>query len=471
MRFLVLLALAGLSCAQQPDWNNLQAETLEHFSNLLKIDTSNPPGNETKAVEYLKAVLDKEGIPSEVLFTEASRANLVARVKGNGSKKPVIVMGHTDVVGVQREKWSVDPFAAIRKDGFLYGRGAVDDKDNVVASLMTLILLKRNNVALDRDVIFIAESGEEGSPGVGIIHLVNQHWPKIEAEYCLAEGGSIGLRNGKPRYVEITTTEKVGRGAQLIAKGTAGHGSQPRPDNAIVALSNAVAKIAAWEPPVRLNDTTRAYFERLATVTDDPEAKARYNGVLNPAKQAEIARYFAQKELGHASIVRTSISPTILQAGFRSNVIPSEAVATLDIRAVPGEDMNWFYDQMRKVINDPSVEVVARDRSGASPGAARRPSPPPSALNSEMFQALEAVTKRMFPGAIALPSMLTGATDMAMLRAKGVQSYGIGPAMDITEGGLGGAHADDERIRESAIHQFVEFTYNAVLEIAASRKR
>ncbi|MBX9600703.1 MAG: M20/M25/M40 family metallo-hydrolase [Bryobacteraceae bacterium] len=471
MRFFLLFAVAGLSLAQQPDWTRIQAETLEHFSNLLKIDTSNPPGNETKAVEYLKAVLDKEGIPSEVLFTEASRANLVARLKGNGSKRPVIVMGHTDVVGVQREKWSVDPFAAIRKDGFLYGRGAVDDKDNVVASLMTLILLKRQNVALDRDVIFIAESGEEGSPGVGIIHLVNQHWPKIEAEYCLGEGGGIGLRDGKPRYVEITTTEKVGRGARLIAKGTAGHGSRPGPDNAIVALANAVAKVSAWEPPVRLNDTTRAYFERLATVTDDPEAKARYNGVLNPAKQAEIVRYFARKELGHASIVRTSISPTILQAGFRSNVIPSEAEATLDIRAVPGEDMNWFYDQMRKVISDPNVEVVAGNRSAGSPGAAMRPSPPPSALNSEMFQALEAVTRRMFPGAIALPSMLTAATDMAMLRAKGVQSYGIGPAMDITDGGLGGAHADDERIRESAIHQFVEFTYNAVLEIAASRKR
>ena len=465
MRCCILLLAAFALPAQ--DWTKIHPETLEHFTNLLKIDTSNPPGNETKAVEYLKKVLDREGIPNEVIALEPGRANLVARLKGNGSKRPIIVMGHTDVVGVQREKWSVDPFAAIRKDGFIYGRGTTDDKDNVVSSLMTILLLKRLNVPLARDVIFIAESGEEGSSFVGIGHLVDKAWEKIDAEYCLAEGGSIAARDGRVRYVEVTTTEKVGRGARLIAHGTAGHGSRPRPDNAIVRLANAVAKIAAWEPPVLLNDTTRAYFERLASVTDDPAAKARYNNMLNPEKQSEAVRYFAQNELGHASIARTSISPTMLAGGFRSNVIPSEATATLDIRAVPEENMPAFYEMMRKVIADPNVEVATGNPGGRAGGA--RPAPPPSRMDTEMFQVLERVTKRMFPGAILIPGMLTGATDMAQLRAKGVGCYGIGPVVDVSEGGLGGAHADDERIRESSLYQFVEFAYNAVMEIARVR--
>jgi acetylornithine deacetylase/succinyl-diaminopimelate desuccinylase-like protein len=460
----VLLLFVPLALFAQ-DWAKVNSETLEHFTNLLKIDTSNPPGNETRAVEYLKQVLDREGIPNEVIALEPARANLVARLKGNGSRRPIIVMGHTDVVGVQREKWSVDPFAAIRKDGFVYGRGATDDKDNVVASLMTLLLLKRLNVPLARDVIFVAESGEEGSSFVGIGHLVDKAWDRIEAEYCLAEGGSIAARDGRVRYVEVTTTEKVGRGARLVARGTAGHGSRPRPDNAIVRLANAVAKIAAWEPPVRLNDTTRAYFERLASVTDDPAAKARYNNMLHPERQLESVRYFAQHELGHASIARTSISPTILQGGFRSNVIPSEATATLDIRAVPEEDMPAFYEMMRQVIGDPNVEVV----SGNPGGRGGRPAPPPSRMDTEMFQALERVTKQMFPGAITIPGMLTGATDMAQLRAKGVACYGVGPVVDVSEGGLGGAHADDERIRETSLYQFVAFVYNAVREVARAR--
>jgi acetylornithine deacetylase/succinyl-diaminopimelate desuccinylase-like protein len=179
------------------DWRSLEPEMLDYYVSLLKIDTSNPPGNETKAVDYLKPILDKAGIPYQVFALDPTRANLVARLKGNGSKKPIVIMGHTDVVGTQREKWPVDPFAAIRKDGFVWGRGASDDKPHVVASLMTMLLLKRMNVPLDRDVIFIAEAGEEGTSTVGIDYLVNEHWADIEAEYALAEGGGIRAHNGK----------------------------------------------------------------------------------------------------------------------------------------------------------------------------------------------------------------------------------------------------------------------------------
>ena len=284
MRLLMFVAAAATVFAQPAvDWNKVDPEILEHYTNLLRIDTSNPPGNETKAVEYLKKVLDREQIPYQVFAMDPNRANLVARIKGNGSKQPVIVMGHTDVVGVQRDKWSVDPFAAVSKNGFIYARGANDDKDNLTASLMTVVLLKRMGIPLDRDVIFIAEAGEEGTSQYGIGYLVSKHWDAIAAEYALAEGGSASARNGKVRFVEVTTTEKVPRQTRLVAHGTAGHGSRPRPDNPVVHLAAAVAKAGQWQTPMRLNETTREYFQRLATISS-PEQADRYRNITNPAR-------------------------------------------------------------------------------------------------------------------------------------------------------------------------------------------
>ena len=463
-RWALFLAGLTLAAAELPpfDQEKFNRETLEHYTNLIRIDTSNPPGNETRAVEYLRRVLDAEGIPYQVFALDPARANLVARIKGNGSKRPLIIMGHTDVVGVQRDKWSVDPFAAVRKDGFIYGRGATDDKDNLTASLMAMVLLKRARVPLDRDVIFVAEAGEEGNSSVGINYLVEQHWYALDAEFALAEGGAGALRDGRLRYISVATTEKVPRGVRLVAHGTAGHGSRPRPDNAVVHLADAVAKVAHWEPPMRLNDTTRAYFERLATISA-PEERDRYLHVAEPQRTAAIQGYFATHEIGNYSILRTSLVPTIINIGFRTNVIPSTGEANIDIRALPDEDMPRFYEELRRVIADPSIEIV---RSGEG----SRPASPPSRLDSEMFRALESVTRRMYPGAIVLPSMMTGATDMAQLRSKGVQSYGIGPAVDEKEGALGSAHADDERLAEASLYKFVEFQLRAVLEVAASRR-
>jgi acetylornithine deacetylase/succinyl-diaminopimelate desuccinylase-like protein len=460
---LVFLVWPALAADRFPvDWTKINPELLEHYSDLIRIDTSNPPGNETKAVNYVKAVLDRQGVPNQVFALQPDRANLVARLKGNGSKRPIIVMGHLDVVGVQREKWPVDPFAAVRKDGYIWGRGTLDDKDNLSTGMMLMVMLKRMNVPLDRDVIFVAEAGEEGTSSVGIGFLVEKHFDAIDAEYALAEGGGGSLLEGKVRYVNISTTEKVGRQTRLIAHGTAGHGSMPRLDNAVVRIADAVAKAGSWEPPMRLNDTTRTYFERLATVST-PEEADRYNHVADPQRSAAIQKYFAEKELSHYSMLRTSVVPTIIKAGFRQNVIPSEAEATLDIRALPDEDMTKFYEELRRVIHDPNVEVLAT-------GLASRPSSPPSRLDSEMFHVLENAARQTYAGALTLPSMLTGATDMAQLRAKGVQSYGIGPVIDEKDRNSGGAHSDDERLLESSLYKFLEFQWNAVTEIAASKK-
>lgn len=224
------LFLWGLALAAQPSpihSRKLNAETLRHYRALLRIDTSNPPGNETEAANYLAGVLQREGIPVKLLALDPARANLVARLKGNGAAKPIAILGHTDVVPAQRAKWSVDPFGAVRKEGFIYGRGSVDDKEIVTAGLMVMLLLERQHIKLNRDVIFVAEAGEEGTPAVGMDFLVKRHWDEIAAEYALAEGGSAIAQGGKVRYLAITTAEKVPRGVRLIARGPSGHASRP----------------------------------------------------------------------------------------------------------------------------------------------------------------------------------------------------------------------------------------------------
>ena len=460
---LTLLALSAQAAEPVVDWERAKAETLLHYQSIVRINTSNPPGNETAVVDYLKGVLDREGIPYQVFAREPSRANLVARLKGNGRKKPILILGHTDTVGVQREMWPVDPFGAVLKDGFIWGRGTTDNKDGVTAGLMLMLHLKRLGVGLDRDVIYVAEASEESATGatnVGIDFLVTQHWQDIEAEYALAEGGFVHSENGKVRFVEIAATEKVPRRAKLIATGTSGHGSRPRRDNAVVHLSTAVSKVAAWEPPMRLNDVTRTFFERLGTISP-PEEAARYNGIVDPQRTAAIQNYFANHDLGKYSILRTSISPTILKAGFRENVIPSQAEAMLDIRALPDEDMTAFYAQMERVIGDPAVKIV--------PAAPGRPAAPPSRLDTEMFRALEAAQRRLYPGAITVPGMVTGATDLAQLRAKGVQAYGIGPRFDEAEFAKHGWHSDVERLSEDSLYGLVQFMWHAVIEVAASK--
>src|SRR5262245_7739974 len=258
---------AGQPAHQLPDFGKTRDEAVQLLRALIRIDTSNPPGNETRATDYLKGVLEREGIAVEVFGREPGRGSLVARLRGNGRLRPILLMGHTDVVGVEREKWSVDPFAGELKDGFVYGGGAIDDKDTVAAALVTILSLKRLRVPLERDVIFLAEAGEEGTPELGITYMVDNHWDKIAAEFALAEGGDIPTRAGHVRYVGVATTEKVPTGTRGVAHGTSGHGSMPRPDNPIVHLSAAIAKIGAYQPPMRLIETTKVFFERTAAIS------------------------------------------------------------------------------------------------------------------------------------------------------------------------------------------------------------
>lgn len=462
MLVVVLLVHMGATGASsqglpQPTWASVEAETLAHFQALLRLDTTSPPGNETKAVEYLKGVLEAEGIPVQVFAREPSRANLVARLKGTSAKRPILMMGHTDTVTVDPTKWTHSPFAAVRDGGYVYGRGTVEDKDNVVASLMTLLLLKRLDVPLDRDVIFLAESGEEGGSLVGVKHMIGEPFPAIDAEYCLAEGGSVRRAGGEITYASVQTLQKHARTLELTAQGTAGHASVSLSDNALIVLAEAVAKVGRWQTPIRLNETTASYFKRLATVST-PDDAARYRAVLDAQSPAAFAalEYFVKHEPSHASMLHTSLTPTMVDGGYRINIIPSAAKATFDVRMVPDEDDEALLAAVRRVVDNPAVTVaygerVERPRSTAS-----------ARLDSEAFRVIEAAVTRIYD-TITIPTMSTGGTDMAEVRSKGVQCFGIGPATDVEDTALGfGAHSDQERLLESELHRFVRFQYEVV---------
>jgi acetylornithine deacetylase/succinyl-diaminopimelate desuccinylase-like protein len=461
--FILSAAFGALLAAQttgQPDWKAVEEETMRHYQSLIRFDTT---AKERPAAEYLKKVLDDNGIPAQILSLEPDRPNVLARLKGNGKKRPLLILGHTDTVSVDATKWSFPPFSATRDGGYVYGRGTIDDKDNATAALMTMLLLKRRAVPLDRDVIFLAESGEEGNSRVGIGYMVSQHFPEIDAEYCLAEGGSIARIGGEVKYARVQTLEKVPRGIELVAHGISGHGSIPLKSNAIVHLAGAVAKVGAWRPDVRLNETTGTYFRRLASVSP-PDVAKYYRDILStdPKVRAAADDWLFENEPSHSSMLRTSVSPNIFQGGYRSNVIPSEAKATLDVRMLPDEDAVAFLDQVKRVVNDPAVEVRFTSQEV-------RPSGTTAKLDAEAYKAVEAGITRVY-NTITLPTMSTGATDMAQLRAKGVQCFGIGPAADMEDGPKGfGAHSDQERLLESELHRFVRFNWEVVTDLALAR--
>jgi acetylornithine deacetylase/succinyl-diaminopimelate desuccinylase-like protein len=464
---LLVAALASTSLLaqnqRQPDWGKIDEETMRHFQAIVKVDSTDPPGREAGVVDYVKQVLEKDGIPVQIFAKEAHRPNLVARITGTGKQRPLLIMGHSDTVNVDPKKWTHPPFGAVRDGGYVYGRGTVDDKDNVVSSLMVMLMLKRLNVALDRDVIFLMEAGEEGSSSLGIQFMANEHFAAIDSEFCYAEGGSVTRVGGVVKYASVQTVEKIPRAISVTSRGVAGHGSVPLENNALAHLGEAVGKIAMWTPPMRLNETTAAYFKRLATVSS-PEEAERYRALLSPDPKISgpADAYMRKNEPRHWSMLRTSLSPTVIGGGYRTNVIPSEGTATIDTRLAPDEDATTFLEMVKQVVNDPQVEVSYGPRD-------TRPPTPPMKLDSDAFRAIESNMTKHYK-AVTLPTMSTGATDMAFLRRKGIQCYGFGPATDIEDIPKGyGAHSDQERILESELFRFVRFNWDAVVDLARAK--
>jgi acetylornithine deacetylase/succinyl-diaminopimelate desuccinylase-like protein len=463
LTFVLGLATLGASAQPAPDPSAVEAEALQHFQTLVRMDTQSPPGNEKPAADYVAQVLEREGIAVQVFALEAHRPNVVARLKGNGSKRPLLLMGHTDTVNVDPAKWQHPPFSAARDGDHIYGRGTVDDKDSVTAGLMTMLQLKRNLVALDRDVIFLAESGEEGATKFGIELMVNEHFDAIDAEYCLAEGGNATRIDGDVRYAGVQTAEKFPKGIDLIAHGVAGHGSVPLESNAIARLARAIMAVTEWQPPVVLNGTTRAYFGRLAEIEEDAALARRYRDLLSSdaAVVAGADAWLRANIPSQASMLRTSISPNIVQGGYRNNVIPSEARVTLDVRMRPDDDPDAFRAGIERLIADDQIDVVFNGYGSRPPGVM-------SPVDDPAFVAIERAILEHYDAPV-LPMMSTGATDMAFLRAKGIKCFGIGPAIDQEDGPLGfGAHSDQERIREAELYRFVRFHYDLVAELAGA---
>ena len=293
--------------------------------------------------------------------------------------------------------------------------------------------------------------------------MVNEHFDAIDAEYCLAEGGSATRVESEIRYAGVQTAEKFPKGIDLIAHGVAGHGSVPLQSNAIARLARAITAVTEWQPPVVLNGTTRAYFARLAEIEKDPALARRYRDLLSPDPAAVAAAdaWLRANIPTQASMLRTSISPNIVQGGYRNNVIPSEARATLDVRMRPDDDPEAFRAEIERLIADDQIDVVFNGFGTRPPGVM-------SPVDDAAFVAIERAIVEHY-GAPVLPMMSTGATDMAFLRAKGIRCFGIGPAVDQEDGPLGfGAHSDQERIVEAELYRFVRFHYDLVAELAGA---
>jgi len=449
--------VAGFASAQAsaPELAKVSDEAVGWLADLIRINTTNPPGNELAAVRYLAGILEREGIPAEVLETAPGRGVVIARLRSSAVPDPsraLLLLGHVDVVGVQREKWSVDPFGGVIRDGYLYGRGAIDDKGMVIANLAVLVVLKRAGVHLDRDVIFLAEGDEEQNGDYGIEVVIRNHWEKIAAGFAINESGRVMVKGGKVQYAGVQASEKIPVDVEVIATGPSGHGSMPRKDNPVVHLAAAVAKIGAYEAPPRPNTITRRYFEQLAKV-EDPETAKWMRALETPERMELAARRLSEASPMWSSMLRDSLAPTILRAGIRSNVVPSEARATLNIRLLPGDSIDSLVQELKKLVNDPQIrfEVALASREPA----------PPSSLESALYQTIERVTPAEFPGAIVVPFMSTSATDSAQLRLRNVQAYGLGP-FPLTEEDDRRMHADDERIPLDAFRKGVDFLYRVV---------
>jgi acetylornithine deacetylase/succinyl-diaminopimelate desuccinylase-like protein len=408
----------------------------QYLIDLIRLDTTNPPGNETHVAEYLKKLCDTEGINGQVLGADPARLNFVARLPGSGKLKPLLLMAHSDVVPADRAQWTVDPFSALQRDGFIWGRGAEDDKSLLAAELAVLVELKRHGVKLDRDLILLSEADEEAG-STGIQWMIANAWDKIDAEFALNEGGlSLTTMSGR-RVYEVQTAEKIPTRVILTAHGTAGHASLPRADNPVVHLARAITRLADADQPVRLNSTTRRYLHAIAGLPDYRWLAPLLSKLENPRTAIATANRLRALDPELDAMLRTTVSPTMLSAGTKINVIPNTAEAQIDVRRLPDETHDEVIERLRRMVHDPAVDVIA------APGH-EMPATAPSRTTTALYRAMQQAFTTAAPGALVIPYMVRGATDGSFLREKGMDVYGVPVFM--REDKESRAHANDERI-------------------------
>lgn len=444
------------------DTTALALEAQNWLVDLIKINTTNPPGNEQAAAKYIAAVLAKEGINAELLDLAPGRSAVVARLRSSVIADPsraLLLVAHMDVVGVDRNKWSVDPFGGVIKDGYLWGRGSIDDKSMLAANLAAFIALKRGGVHLNRDVIFLGTADEEQFGDSSMKMVIAKYWNKIAAGYAINEGGQVVLKNGKVQYVAIQVSEKVSVNVDLTATGKGGHSSTPTKDNPVVHIASAVDKIGNYTAPVHLTSVVRRYFEALAPLEDEETSK--WMRVVDTPDRGEHAqRYLSDTNPTWNSMMRDTVAPTILQAGIRANVIPSEARATINVRLVPGDTIDLFVNDLKKLVNDPQIRWdISLDGGFAAPN---------SSLDTDFYALIKKVSAQEFGGVPVLPYMSTGATDSAQLRLHSVQAYGLRP-VPLTEADSARVHGDEERLPLASFAKGVDCIVHIVAEFSVTK--
>jgi len=416
------------------DWNKISEEAVRYLQQYIRINTVNPPGNEMEAVRFFKKIFDSESIPTQVFEPLPGRGNIIATLKGSGKKKPILLLSHMDVVPVDKDQWEVDPFGGIIKDGYLYGRGALDDKSMGIMEMMVLLVLKREKITLDRDILFYASADEETGGKWGVEWAVQSIPILKEPEYAFNEGGYVILNGaGQADRYEISNGQKVIFQLVVKAKGIPGHGSQPHPDNPNVKLVHALERLTQWETPFHILPMVKEYFLKMAP--RQPVDKRKYfedieKGLRDPA----FAKWLTSNII-YNSIVRNTISLTILKAGSKENVIPSEASATLDCRLVPGESKeNFLREVQARLGKEIQVELLSESNSL-----------PPSPFDTDLYRAIQKIAEKNDPGAPVVPLLLTGATDGRFLRENGAITYDFCP-FRLPEEELHRVHGNNERI-------------------------
>lgn len=452
------LVMFGSQAFAAPDFERSVRDFKQTLKSLVKANTSNPPGNEAKAVEIFAARLKAEGIPYQTVEFAPGRSNIVARLKGNGKKKPILLLAHTDVVGTENQAWTVPPHEVTEKDGYLYGRGVLDDLGMATANLETFLSLKRQGITLERDVI-LALTGDEESGGAGIQFLLQKHPEWIDAEIGLNEGGFIGKNEaGEVRFLNLGAAEKTYMDFSLTVKGPTGHSSVPRPGNAIFRLATALDRLGKHRETERLLPATREYFKKRALVEPPDVAKAMMaladaKGAL-PKKALEVLK---QNPLIGPLLATTCVA-TLVSGGIRANSLPPDATATVNCRIMPDEPVTNVQRRLQEIIGDSEVVVAVKKDMGVG-GM--------STVAGVVPETVRKLAKEFFPKAPVIIAMGTGATDSRYLRQRGMQVYGLNP-LAIFEGDITRAHGIDERIPESSIRPGLEFQYRLVMELAAA---
>lgn len=453
-------AVVPFDCSAQqratPDFDALGFEAAERLGEYIRIRTVNPPGNETAGARWLQQVLAREGIAAEIFESSPGRGNLYARLRGNGSKRPIVLLSHIDVVPATDSAWRVGPWSGETRMGAVWGRGALDMKGTGIVELMTLIALKRRGVPLSRDVILVANADEETNSSGAEWFAREKKGLVEEAEFLINEGGHNRLGpEGRTEYYGVGVTEKVPYWLRLTARGAPGHGSIPRPDNAAARISRALGRIAAYQTPIRLTPPAERYFKDLATRETDPTRRKWLTDPAAALRGAAGVRFFTSN-LYYNAILRNTISITALRGSDKTNVIPPEASAELDVRLLPGERPADFVRALRRVIADSAVEItpLRPEREATT-----------SPLGGALMEAVREAVHTMEPGALITTPMLTGYTDSYYYREIGIGAYGVSP-FRLSEEDSRTVHGNDERVTVENLRFGVEFFYRIVEGVA-----